>query len=363
MPTVDGTRVLFADGSLGPGTVEVEAGFIAGVRPLGRPGVPDRIVVPAFIDLQVNGHQDLDVASSEGADWERLDDILLAQGVTSWCPTLISSPRAFYGPALRRIAAAAERPPDGRRPRPDIVGAHLEGPFLGGALGAHTPGHVTPIDHAWLASLPPIVRVVTLAPEADGAALAIAALCRQGVLVSLGHSTATYEQSEAAADAGAGLVTHLFNGMGPFHHRRPGLVGAALTDPRLAVSLIADGVHLSPAALRLAFAAKGAGGVVLVTDAVAETTGAGPTGGVARLADGTIAGSLTSMDACVRTVVEAGVPLGAALLAASTTPARLLGLADRGTIEPGRRADLVVLTPDLEIAEVWVGGVRTPVLA
>jgi len=360
MPSVDGTRVLLADGTLGPAKVELDGGRIAAVRASHPAGLPDRIVAPAFIDLQVNGHQDIDVARAEGRDWERLDSILLRQGVTAWCPTLVSGPLASYGPPLERIAAAARRLSDASRP--DIVGAHLEGPFLGGAPGAHDPALVVPINHAWLASIPPIVRIVTLAPEAAGATAAIADLRGRGVLVSLGHSTATYEEAEAAAAAGASLVTHVFNGMGPFHHRAPGLLGAALTDDRLAVSIIADGVHVSLPALRLAFAAKGGGRVALVTDAVALDAGSSAAGGVARLADGTIAGSLTTMDACVRTAVDAGIPIAAALLAASSTPAALLGLADRGRIEPGRRADLVVLTPELAVAEVWVGGVRNPVL-
>jgi N-acetylglucosamine-6-phosphate deacetylase len=250
-----------------------------------------------------------------------------------------------------------------RRPpgAPANHGAHLEGPFLGGAPGAHPRDLIVDLDLAWLAALPPIVKVVTLAPEQPRAAEAIRLLVAKGVLVSLGHSTATYEQASAGAGAGARLVTHLFNGMGPLHHREPGLLGAALSDDRLTPSLIADGVHVHPAALRAAARAKGNGGWILVTDAVAWRDGRLAEGRVAlvdgapRLADGTIAGSSLTMDGAVqRMVEEAGLSLFDVITAATATPARLLGLADRGVLSPGARADLVALTPSLAVEEVWV---------
>jgi N-acetylglucosamine-6-phosphate deacetylase len=189
-------------------------------------------------------------------------------------------------------------------------------------------------------------------------------LAARGVLVSLGHSTASYEQAVAGAEAGARLVTHLFNGMAPLHHRTPGLVGAALADGRLAVSLIADLVHVHPAALAAAFAAKGKDATVLVTDAVAwnrpthaHRAIAHGADGVPRLLDGTLAGSALTMDGAVRNVVGvAGVALDCAISAASTNPARLLALDDRGAIVPGRRADLVALSASLAVETVWVGG-------
>ena len=360
MTSVAGARVITPDGTLENARVEIADGLITAINPSGS-GAPGRTLVPGFVDLQVNGVEDVDVADAEGDAWERLDELLVAQGVTCWCPTLVTAPLAAYGPALDRITAAAARPVTGR---PHIAGAHLEGPFLGGAPGAHPADLIVPIDVDWLRRLPPIVSVVTLAPEVADAEEAIRLLAGRGVLVSLGHSTATYEQAIAGADAGARLVTHLFNGMGPLHHRKPGLAGAGLADDRLAVSLIADLVHVHPAVLRAVFAAKGANGTVLVTDAVAwrRTTHAGldisiEEQGAPRLADGTLAGSALTMDAAVRHVVErAGVALVDAVAAAATTPARLLGLADRGAIEIGRRADLVALTPSLEIEAVWIGG-------
>lgn len=339
--------------------ITIDQGLITRVRSV-EGACPERIVAPGFVDLQVNGIDDIDVTDADGRDWHRLDALLLAQGVTTWCPTLVTAPLPTYAAALARIDEAMRRPPEAR---PVIAGAHLEGPFLGGAPGAHPEEHLAPIDLEWLSALPDGVSVMTLAPELTTACDAIALLCDRGVLVALGHSTATVEQARAATDAGARLVTHLFNGMGPLHHRRPGLVGAALTDGRLATSLIADLVHVHPTALGLAFAAKG-DGAVLVTDAVAwrRPDHAGRAievgaDGAPRLTDGTLAGSALTMDAAVRNVVQhAGVSLSQAVAAASTTPARLLGLTDRGAVEPGRRADLVALAPTLEVEAVWVGG-------
>ena len=221
--------------------------------------------MPGFIDLQVNGLDSVDVAHATGADWDHLDELLLAQGVTTWCPTVVTAPLAELDTQLERIARAAAR----KGSRPMIAGAHLEGPFLGEMHGAHPSQYVRPIDLEWLNRLPDTVSVVTLGPEQEDALAAVRVLAERGALVALGHSAATLEQTEAAAGAGARLVTHCFNAMPPLHHRTPGLVGAALTDDRLAVSLIADLVHVHPAALTVAFRAKSARRVALVTDAVA----------------------------------------------------------------------------------------------
>jgi len=356
--TIAASTVVTPDGLLEPGEVVIDAGRITAVRPA-RGVAPDRILAPGFIDLQVNGHDDVNCASATGDAWERMDALLIAQGVTAWCPTLVTAPLERFAAPLERIAVAAARPPGANRPA--ILGAHLEGPFLGGAPGAHPPDLLRPLDLDWLAALPPIVRVVTIAPELAGAAAATRLLVQRGVLVSLGHSTATLDEAEACATAGARLVTHLFNGMGPLHHRVAGLAVAALSDTRLTPSLIADAIHVHPAMLGIAARAKGPGGWVLVTDAVAWRDGRIAEGrvelvdGAPRLGDGTLAGSALTMDAAIRRmVVECGIPLEDTIAAASTTPARLMGDAGRGRIAPGARADLVALTAGLEVAEVWI---------
>jgi N-acetylglucosamine-6-phosphate deacetylase len=359
MAVLTATRVVTPDGVIGPAAVEVEDGHIIRVGPTGGE-VPDRVLVPGLVDLQVNGIDDVDVASAEGADWDVLDRHLLAQGVTTWCPTLVTAPLERYARPLARIAEAAARP----GPRPAIAGAHLEGPFLGGRPGAHPTDLIIPPDRGWLDDLDGTVALVTIAPEPDGALDAIAALAGRGVLVSLGHSAATVEQATAGIDAGARLVTHGFNGMSGLDHRAPGMVGAFLTDDRVSVSLIADLVHVHPAALAVAFRCKPVDRVVLVTDSVAWRRGQVGTielvhdGRAPRLPDGTLAGSALALDQAVANVVATcGVALEHAIDAASANPARLLGLDDRGAIVEGRRADLVALDPDtLRATATWIGG-------
>jgi N-acetylgalactosamine-6-phosphate deacetylase len=356
---ITAARVWAADGWHDDVAIVIDAGRITLLEPLTNGQVPEyETVAPGFVDIQVNGVDDIDVARADGADWDRLDDLLARQGVTTWCPTLVTAPMHRYPAALERIAAAQARGGD----RPDIAGVHLEGPFLGGAPGAHPPDLLRPLDLTWLADLPDHVALVTLAPELDRAAEAIALLAERGVLVSLGHSTPTRAQFDAAVDAGARMVTHLFNGMSGLHHRSPGLAAFALVDERVSAGLIADGVHVDPTMMRLAWQAR-PDGIVLVTDAVAWRAGtAGSIGievrdGAPRLADGTLAGSaVTMIEAVRRSVAECGATLEQALAAASSRPAHLLGLHDRGTIAPGRRADLVALDASLEVTGTWVLG-------
>ena len=221
---------------------------------------------------------------------------------------------------------------------------------------------IVPIDLDWLAALPEHVAVVTLAPEQPDAVAAIALLRARQVLVSIGHTTADDAAVQAALSAGAGLATHLFNGMTGLHHRDPGVAASVLAHPTVAASLIADAVHVHPRMLLLAARLLGPDRMVLVTDAVAWQRGSvGPVqlelrDGAARLSDGTLAGSAVPMDASIRVCVEAGIALDHALRAASTVPARLLGRTDRGAIQPGCRADLVALTPDLHVEQTFVAG-------
>ena len=357
--SIAASQVVLPDRVLEAAVVECEGGVITAIRPAEGP-VPERILCPGFVDIQVNGHDDVDVASARGADWDRIDQLLLAQGVTAWCPTLVSAPLPSLDRALERVIESDGRP---RHTRPHVIGVHLEGPFLGGAPGAHRREVLTDPDLDWLGRLPDLVRLVTLAPERAGALAAIRLLADRQVVVSLGHRTASYEVALAAVDAGARLVTHLFNGMGPLHHREPGLPGAALSDDRLHASLIADGVHLHPAVVAAAMAALGSR-AILVTDAVGwrarqhagfpvEISGDPP---APRLPDGTLAGSALTMPGALSTCVDADVPLVAAVHAAATAPAKLMGLDDRGVIAAGRRADLVALSPDLRVEQVWLAG-------
>jgi N-acetylglucosamine-6-phosphate deacetylase len=351
-----------------PGWIELEGEHIVGLGSGTRPGAQSlagTVLVPGFVDIQVNGVDAFDFAHADADGWRTALATQARHGVTGCCPTLVSAPLDSYAEPLSIAAAVSAEQSRHDEVAACVLGVHLEGPFLGGAPGAHAVEYLKPVDLPWLVALldrfPGLVRVVTLAPESDPGLAATRALHAAGVVVAIGHTTASYDEARAAAAAGASVVTHLFNGMGPFNHREPGVAGAALDDARLTPSLIADLVHVHPAALRLAIGAKRS--VALVTDAVA--VGVGTVGavvvserdGAARLADGRLAGSVLTMDRAVRNVVDLGFPLARAVELAATVPCEILGCADRGRLEPGRRADIVALDRDsLAVRAVWVGG-------
>ncbi len=352
-------RVVLPDRVVADAGVEVdERGRVVAVVP-GPGPTPHHTLVPGLIDLQVNGHDDVDVSSARGEDWERLDALLLAQGVTAWCPTLVTAPLDAYAEPLARIATAAAR----SGLHPEILGAHLEGPFLGGRPGAHRVDLVRPVDRAWLDALPAHVAVVTVAAECEGADQAWAWSRDRGVVASVGHSGADADTARGAFAAGAAMVTHLFNGMSGLDHRHPGVAAAALLDHRVTAGLIADGVHVHPDLVRLAFRTKGPDRVALVTDAVGWRAGTvGPLaiahdGAAPRLADGTLAGSSLTLDRAVANVVAWGATdLVGAVRAAATNPADVLGRPDLGRIAPGARADLAALDGEGRCVATWLGG-------
>jgi N-acetylglucosamine-6-phosphate deacetylase len=344
--------------------LEIENGRIAHIDK-GEPprGVVDQpgLLVPGLIDLQINGLGSVNFATAEPEEWRTARLELLRHGVTGFCPTFASAPIESY----RNQLLAAERARRDESAGATVIGVHLEGPFLGSAPGAHPPELLRSADTAWLKAQlvehPGLISIVTLAPEADPGFEAISLLSNSGVLVSLGHSLATYDEARRAADAGARAVTHLFNAMGSLHQREPGLIGAALDDERLTSSLIADLVHVHPAVLRLAIHRKR--NIALVSDAVGVGSRSAPDErlrietGTPRLADGTLAGSLLTLDVAIRNLVGIGVPLERAVEMASTIPAEILGLPDRGRIEVGMRADLVLLDPKtFEVLSVWMEG-------
>jgi N-acetylglucosamine-6-phosphate deacetylase len=329
------------------------------------------LVVPGFVDVQCNGAVGVDIT----ADPERLWDVAAALprwGVTSWLPTVVTAPPVIRARALATLRSGPPSEPDGVPPFATPLGLHLEGPFLAPERrGAHPAEHLRAPDPSLVAdegwSRQSGVALVTLAPELPRALDVARELVAAGVVVSAGHSSASAEEATGAIDAGVAAVTHLFNAMGPLHHRDPGLAGVALSDERVRVSAIADGIHLHPATVALAARALG-DRLCLVTDAVAALgmpAGRVPLGvleafatedGV-RLADGTLAGSDLSLDRAVRNLVAfAGVSLPEAVAAATVAPAALLGLGDRGVIRAGAVADLTLLDAGGAVVATVIGG-------
>ncbi|MCW2793471.1 MAG: nagA [Nocardioides sp.] len=359
-----------------PGWVQVEGERIAGVGP-GDPDrtpdldLPDATVVPGFVDAHAHGGGGASFDSGSAEEAAAVTRAHLAHGTTSMMASLVTAAPETLLRSVAELSAAAE---DGV-----IAGIHLEGPWLSPRrAGAHDPDLLTDPDprqiEELLAAGQGHVRMVTLAPELPGGLDAIRQLTAAGVVAAIGHTEATYDVARAALDAGAGVGTHLFNAMRPLHHREPGPVAALLEHPDAYVELIADGVHVHPAALRLAAQAK-PHLTVLVTDAMAAA--AAQDGdyrlgrmtvtvrdGVARLSEGgAIAGSTLTMAAAVRYAVQvAGLPIEDVVRAATASPAAMLGLERVGALRPGYRADLVVLDADLAVRRVLHRGawVATP---
>lgn len=314
-------------------------------------------VLPGPIDLQVNGAGKLSVVDASPDEILEIARVLAREGTTAFLPTVITAPLEQIEAADRAIARARAQQ-NGRADGAAILGMHLEGPFISAARrGVHPRLTLTPAGEALerVAHLTSL-RLITLAPELDGAGAAIAALARRGIVVSLGHSEATLEQADDAIAAGARMGTHLFNAMRPMHHRDPGIAAAILSSQAYA-AVIPDGVHVHPAMLRLAVRARGAARIILTTDRAPLCGEVKAKDGAARLANGTLAGSIISMIDGMRVMVErAGVTIGEAAQMAATNPAAVLGLADRGRIEPGRRADLIVLDRERRLKAVFIGG-------
>jgi len=358
-----------------PGYVLVDRGVVAEAAEGPPPRAPDLVLgsgylVPGLIDLQVNGGFGVNLAGLDPAGWARLVRRLPETGTTAFLATFVTAPVDELGGALRFASVFVADPPAGAR----VLGVHQEGPFLSPRrAGAHRRDLMVPASPGLVAGLlaagAGVLRVMTLAPEVEGGLAAVAALVSAGVVVSVGHSDATAGQVAAAADAGARMVTHLFNAQRPFHHREPGVVGQALADPRLTCGLIADPSHVSLTACAVAFAAA-PGRICLVTDAAAPAgmpPGRYQLGGelvevrpgedhAPRLADGTLAGSVLRMDQAVANTVAAGVGLAEAVAAATRIPADLVGRPDLGRLTPGAAADLAWLGDDLRARAAWVAG-------
>ncbi len=395
MIVLAGADLVLPDRIVAGGSLVIEGGQIVDVTPARRPPSSDeevyfdltgRYIVPGFVDVHVHGVEGTDALDGSDAIGD-MAARLPRYGVTAFCPTTVACAPAALRTFLTAVRAARTRLVGGRA---RVLPAHLESNFLNpefrGAQPAtclRTPGSVgrdgataaSDDDYTGAAILAEIERarpdvgIVTVAPELDGGIDLVRQLVAVGHRVSLGHSAATFDQAQAAVSAGARHATHLFNRMPPLKHREPGLAGAVLASEELAAEIICDGHHVHPAIVRMAIAAKQPSRVMAITDA---TAGAGlPLGSRARLGgrtvivhksaayleDGTLAGSILTMDRAFRLLVSAvGVSLVDAAAVCATTPASELGLHGYGLIAQGAVADLIVLDRDLNVEQTYVGG-------
>jgi N-acetylglucosamine-6-phosphate deacetylase len=360
-----GVKAALAGGELIDGDVDIEDGVIArlGVSPAG----PEGVAVPGFVEVHINGIAGIDFLTADPEAYRRAGDALARTGVVAYQPTFVSSQEGAYAEPLRAAEVARADDPAGGLPL--VLGVHLEGPFLSPEWpGAHLPEHLRLPDLALaerLVSAGP-VTTMTLAPELPGALELIEWLVARDVAVSCGHSDADAAQAYAAFDRGARSITHIYNAHRRWRPRDPGLAGAALVRPDVTVQAIVDGVHLASETAYGAFLAARER-FCLVTDAIEAAMldageyelGGRPVrvrDGAVRLADGTLAGSVLTMDEAVRNLVASGADWIDAVHAASTAPARLLRRNDLGRLEPGAPAHVTVLDDDLRVLRTLVSG-------
>ena len=332
----------------------------------------DGVLAPGLIDIHIHGAAGFDVMQADSAGQERIQRFLVSRGVTSFYPTTVTAPLDATLRALERLADEIESVGKRNGGRSQPLGIHLEGPFLSHARrGVHPPKDllmpsISTFERLWQAARGQ-VRVMTIAPELDGAAELIAEASRRGVCVSIGHSDAEMNSARAAVAAGARHATHTFNAMRPLDHREPGILGEVLSNSSLTADLIADGIHVHPSVVKLFLEAKGVEGAVLITDATAAT---GMPDGKYFLGsfevevkdgkctyEGKLAGSVLTLDRAVRNAMKFGNwDLRNALRAATLNPAKVVGATKKGVVEQGADADFVVLSAEGEVKATIVKG-------
>lgn len=367
-------KYLDEDFRLVQGDIEIEDGKILRVgkdlprkeEDLAVDCVGSYTVVPGFVDVHIHGCAGADTCDATREALEAMAAFLLAHGVTSFCPTTMTTSRETIQAALLAAKDMMDHPMEGGA---RVVGVNMEGPFIAKERkGAQKEEDILPPDfplfQQFYEESGGIVRLVDVAPEQPGG-LDFVEKASQLCTVSIAHTTADYDQAKAAFDKGVTHATHLFNAMSGLHHRKPGVVGAVFDDSRVRGELICDGFHIHPAVLRAAFRLLGDRALIVSDSMRANGMPEGEAfdlggqmvtvhQGKALLPDGTIAGSVTNLHQEIKNLVSFGVPFEQAVKAATLVPARAIGLdGEIGSIAPGKRADLVVLDENLDIAAVY----------
>jgi N-acetylglucosamine-6-phosphate deacetylase len=377
-------RIFTPQREIRDGAVIVEGSRISAVGPRTEIAVPANVkrieargitLVPGFVDVHVHGAGGHDVMEATPAALDTVATTLARGGTTSFLATTVTaSPEVLCGSAagIAKFISAQNEISDSATPRAEILGIHFEGPFISPARrGVHPVEWIAAPSLALFARMIEVAagtaRILTLAPEISGGIELIDAARKAGIVVALGHTDATYEQAMDAIAHGASHAAHVFNAMRPFSHRDTGVLGAVLTSPQVTAELIADGVHVDEAAMKLLLTAK-PGKVILVSDGTAATGmpdgkyrlgnfDVQVTGGVVRNSEGKLAGSALTLDRALRNIIALGVPLDEAVRMLTLCPAQLLGLESRkGIIAAGADADLVFLNSNLEISKVVTRG-------
>jgi N-acetylglucosamine-6-phosphate deacetylase len=334
----------------------------------------DRTAIPGFVDVHVHGAGGHDVMEGTEEAMTVVARALARHGTTSFVATTVTASPDDTCRSVEGIARFIARQFNTEAPRAEILGVHYEGPFLSNARRGVHPSEWLQLPSAdlldrLLQAASGNARILTIAPELLGAAPCIDAAHNAGVVVAMGHTDATYEQARAAIARGVRHAVHVYNAMRPFSHRDSGVIGAVLTSTEVSAELIADGVHVEEAAMRLLLQAKGPGSVILISDGISAT--GMPDGkynlgkfevtvsnGVCRNAEGKLAGSTLTLDRALRNIVALGVPPGDAVRMLTTNPAKLLGIEfKKGALRTGADADIVLLDQSLQLTNVWTRGI------